>query len=148
MANNDIFSMINNFFKPKEWSEYTNYDKSKSYFMINRYLSIKYPIQAAMLSWNNIKGDKVVEFWRRVVSRNFKTLPDWFFTKTKNVSTKEKDIFVEFDGEVIDLFYKMNECSYKELDELKKRFPNETYEELKKIDKMSNSYQKTKKLKK
>ena len=45
-------------------------------------MSIKYPSNAQMFNINGINGGNVVDSWSMVASR-FKSVPRWFYTKTK-----------------------------------------------------------------
>ena len=58
------------------------YDKSKNSFMTNRFMSIKFPVQANM--FNALKIDPVgqAEAWRMVASK-FNRVPGFIYTKTK-----------------------------------------------------------------
>lgn len=137
----DLFVMMNNFFKDNEWKKYSLYEKSRNFFMINRYMSINYPIQSAIFSRNGIVGGHVVEFWRNVFIKQFKSMPNWIYTKTKKKSKEDKIIdFSKFGDDVIEYFYNINKCSYKELNEAKKLYPEQLFEELTKIENMMKSY--------
>ena len=60
----------------------SNYDKSKNSFMTNRFMSIKFPIQANM--FNTLKIDPVgqAESWR-LISSKFNRVPGFIYTKVK-----------------------------------------------------------------
>ena len=64
------------------WEKLKGYDKSKNSFMVNRFMSIKFPIQANM--FNALKIDPVgqAEAWRMVASK-FNRVPGFIYTKTK-----------------------------------------------------------------
>ena len=57
--------------------------------MINRFMAIKYPANANMFNVNGISGANVVESWAMVAQR-FKSVPGWFYTKTKKSAAKNK----------------------------------------------------------
>lgn len=136
----DLFSMMNNFFKQKDWNEYSQVDKTRNSFMINRFMSINFPIPSAMLSHSKVPGHVLVEFWKRIISKNHKSLPNWIYTKTKN--TREKDPLDVFSEEVEDYFFQINNCSYKELTEYRRKFPDKLLKEFQRIDEMLKSYKK------
>lgn len=90
----ELFDTIAVMFEaPQRWGEVTNYDKKKHYFMINRIMSIQYPVHANMVQ--NLKTNQiaVVDFWFRFVSKQFKRKPQWLFTsaKKKTSTAKKKD---------------------------------------------------------
>ena len=57
------------FGKDPQWDKLKGYDKSKNSFMTNRFMSIKFPVQANM--FNALKIDPVgqAEAWRMVASK-------------------------------------------------------------------------------
>jgi hypothetical protein len=139
----DLFSMIGNFFKPSEWKQYRQYEKSMNFFMINRFMSINFPIQAAIMSRTGINGGYLVEFWKDVISSKFKTTPTWMYVRTKKVKDakpKSDNNIDEFSVEVIETFKYINKCGDKEFNELKKRCPDRLFEELNKIHTMTKTY--------
>ena len=52
-----------------QWDKTKNYDKSKNSFMLNRFMSIKFPAQAQL--FNMLRTDPVgqAEAWRMVTSK-------------------------------------------------------------------------------
>ncbi len=133
------FDLIDGFFNSKKWDTFTNIEKNRNFFIINRLMSINYPIPAALFSHMKMPGGMVVEFWKRFMSRNFKTKPGWFFTKSK--SEVKKDPFDNYEDEVLEYYYKVNDCDYKTVNELKKKYPKELTEELESIVKMFKTYE-------
>lgn len=138
----DVFAMMGNFWNIDKWNSYSLYEKTKNFFMVNRFMAINFPIQSAMMSRNGIVGGHIVEFWKRIFNKQFKGLPGWIYTRTQNnkkvVNTKYD--FNKFDSETIDYFYSINNCSYKEFDECKSKFPKELFEELEDIQRRIKSY--------
>jgi hypothetical protein len=98
-----FFDYMKDFFNNKDWEEKTNNDKNKNYFMLQRMLSIKYPIE--MNTYNHIKIDKVAttELMRMSMLRIYKSgVPRWIYTKTKTAKkkTKPKYDFSKYSREI------------------------------------------------
>ena len=70
------------FGRDQQWNKLKGYDKSKNSFMTNRFMSIKFPIQANM--FNTLKIDPVgqAESWR-LISSKFNRVPGFIYTKVK-----------------------------------------------------------------
>ena len=85
----------------------------------------------------------MISFWRRLMKKQTKSVPSWIYTKTKGMK-KETGLKFNFDSSVYEYFLKLNKCSMKEVDYVKRLFPEELYAELKSIDEMINSYEKIK----
>ena len=143
----NLFELFKDIWSDEKWSKYNLNHKKYVYFMFNRYMSINYPKHAALLSRYGLNGGYVVEFWKRVFKKQFKSMPNWIYTKTKNTSIFNKEseklkLIDNFSPMVLKHFYQINNCSYKELNEAKRRFPDKVYQELKEIDDMILTYNK------
>ncbi|MGL5692054.1 MAG: hypothetical protein ACRDD8_14725 [Bacteroidales bacterium] len=80
----ELFDIIKIMFEtPRRWHEVTAYDKKKNYFMINRFMSINYPLQANALQNLQTNQEEVVNYWYRLVSANYNRTPSWIYTKAK-----------------------------------------------------------------
>ena len=73
----------------QQWDDLTGYDKSKNSFMTNRFMAIKFPIQADL--FNGLKTDPVgqAESWR-LVARKFSRVPSFIYTKVSKKGKKQK----------------------------------------------------------
>jgi len=118
---NNPFDIIKSFHS-KSWDKVSDRDKARNLFMINRICSIGYPLQAN--SFNNIKicPEKVVDFWKVLITHKNNKTPGWVYTKTnKKEKEKEKQLFKE---EVIDFIKDKYNISNREIEELKSFFPD------------------------
>lgn len=70
------------FESPHRWGEISNYDKRKHFFMINRMMSIQYPLHANMLQNLKVNQIDVVNFWFSFISKQYNRKPSWLYTKT------------------------------------------------------------------
>lgn len=111
------------FGKDEQWDKVTNYDKSRNSFMTNRFMSIKFPIQANM--FNSLKIDPVgqAEAWR-LVSSKFSRVPGFIYTKVKK-SPKQKAKEWNPNPKALELYMKFNEIGEREYREALKYNPSQ-----------------------
>lgn len=109
------------FGKDVNWDKVSNYDKSKNSFMTNRFMSIKFPIQANL--FNTLKIDPVgqAEAWR-LVSSKFNRVPGFIYTKVKK-SAKQKAKEWNPNPKALELYMKFNEIGEREYKEALKHDP-------------------------
>ncbi len=110
------------FGKDEHWDKVSNYDKSKNSFMTNRFMSIKFPIQANL--FNTLKIDPVgqAEAWR-LVSSKFNRVPGFIYTKVKK-SAKQKAKVWNPNPKALELYMKFNEIGEREYKEALKYNPS------------------------
>lgn len=130
----DLFDYIKVIFdsKPK-YEDLSSYDKTKNSFMLNRFMSIRYPIQANLFNTLGTNSVGAADSWRRVTVQ-FKRTPGWIFTKVKKSQTKQKESFVPSD-ETIALFMKINHIGRREYQECLKYNKEKTISYLKILEK-------------
>lgn len=117
------------------WEKLKGYDKSKNSFMVNRFMSIKFPIQANM--FNALKIDPVgqAEAWRMVASK-FNRVPGFIYTKTK--ASKKIKTWVP-DPKALEFYLKINEIGERDFKEAMKHHPSEVKNAITVLEKqMSN----------
>ena len=117
------------------WKKLKGYDKSKNSFMVNRFMSIKFPIQANM--FNALKIDPVgqAEAWRMVASK-FNRVPGFIYTKTK--ASKKIKTWVP-DPKALEFYLKINEIGERDFKEAMKHHPSEVKNAITVLEKqMSN----------
>tara|TARA_R100001591_G_scaffold72420_1_gene80624 strand:- start:167 stop:577 length:411 start_codon:yes stop_codon:yes gene_type:complete len=109
------------FGKDEQWDKVSNYDKSKNSFMTNRFMSIKFPVQANL--FNALKIDPVgqAESWRMVASK-FNRVPGFIYTKVKK-KPKQKEWTP--DPKALELYMKFNEIGEREYKEALKHDPSQ-----------------------
>ena len=110
------------FGKDQHWDKLSNYDKSKNSFMTNRFMSIKFPVQANL--FNTLKIDPVgqAEAWR-LVSSKFNRVPGFIYTKVKK-SPKQKAKEWNPNPKAKELYMKLNEIGEREYREALKYNPS------------------------
>jgi hypothetical protein len=130
-----LFDYIKVLFSTEEkWDKLKPYDKVKNNFMVNRFMAIKFPIQANM--FNVLKTDSVgtAESWRMVASK-FNRVPGWIYTRVRK--TKKEKVW-EPKEEAVDFYMKVNEIGKREYDEAFKFNPTKMKATLMTIEKQIN----------
>ena len=122
--------------EPK-WKELNNSDKTRNFFMMNRFMSINFPVQANVLSHYKIDAVSVSDYWHRSMRMKFKGVPKWIYAKTKKKEKEAKEIVLS------DEFLKWH-CNKEEISiaehEQKKKFFGESYiKELLQLEKILKS---------
>ena len=119
------------FGKDSQWNKLKGYDKSKNSFMTNRFMSIKFPVQANM--FNALKIDPVgqAEAWRMVASK-FNRVPGFIYTKTK--ASKKSKIW-DPNPKALELYLKINEIGERDFKEAMKHQPSELKNAIKILEK-------------
>ena len=125
------------FGKDEHWDKVTNYDKSRNSFMTNRFMSIKFPIQANL--FNTLKIDPVgqAEAWR-LVSSKFNRVPGFIYTKVKK-SAKQKAKEWNPNPKALELYMKFNEIGEREYKEALKHDPLKVQSSIDKLEKQMGS---------
>jgi len=128
-----LFDFIKIFFgNSQEYHDLKRHDKAKQRFMINRFMSINYPVQAESLNHIGTDPAHVVESWH-LVARNFKKTPGWIYTKVRKAEPKAEDGF-EPSKETIKFYMDKFKLSPKDYATCVKYNKNELYKELEFIE--------------
>lgn len=88
-----LFDIVKNIFSTndKNWKSVGRIDKSRNFFMVNRIMSIQFPIQANQFNKLKVTPPPVVDWWRDTLSHRFSKPPVWIYTKTKKVEKQEEE---------------------------------------------------------
>ena len=140
----DLFDVIKTIFKKgKAWDEVGKNDKVKNFFMINRIMSVQFPIQANQFNHTKIIPRPVIDWWHDTMSNYYSKTPPWIFTKTKKKEGKDEKKVDFSDYEETEKFVmKRSEVSKRELFELKKFYPQKYESWLKELDSQLKSINK------
>lgn len=109
-----LFDYIKLIFGSDEhWDKVSNYDKTKNSFLLNRFMGIKFPIQANL--FNMLKTDPVgqAEAWRMVASK-FNRVPGFIYTKVKKQETTKAWVP---NHEAVAIYMKLNQIGEREFNE-------------------------------
>jgi len=87
-----LFDIVKNIFSTndKVWKSVGRIDKSRNFFMVNRIMSIQFPLQANQFNKLKVVPAPVVDWWRDTLSHRFSKPPVWIYTKTKKVEKQEE----------------------------------------------------------
>lgn len=125
-----LFDLIDSMWDDGKWEKISESDKRTHYFMIQRFMSIMYIDETSRMNLEQINYARVVDFWREVMKRRYKSKPQFLFTKTKKLE-KEKEKKIAVDEAVISFYMKHNELDRRDFDMLFKMFPDALNDELK-----------------
>lgn len=125
-----LFDLIDSMWDDAKWEKITESDKRTHYFMIQRFMSIMYIDETSRMNLEQINYARVVDFWREIMKRRYKSKPQFLFTKTKKLE-KEKEKKIAVDEQVISFYMKHNELDRRDFDMLFKIFPDALNDELK-----------------
>lgn len=121
----ELFDIINSFFNKdkKQWKSVSKNDKNRNFFMINRIMSIQYPIIANQFNKLRVEPSTVVNWWAERMGNTYTRTPKWAYTRTikKEKADKKKGIKSE-DAE--DLIREKYKVSKRDLSDLKSFYPD------------------------
>ncbi len=84
----EIIDVANALFTNKnKWSQITDEDKEKFFFVFNRYFSKKYPEKAQLLNLKNIDKVSAFDLWYNFMLD--KPYPKWFWSKSEKSEKSE-----------------------------------------------------------
>ncbi len=119
-------------FKDKrEYNTVTRKEKDRNFFMINRRMSIKYPVQAFKLAFNNINKEYAIDCWYMITKRFNGVKPGWMYTKTE----KEKIQKIKYSDLAKNFYMKTNEIDEKTFQKALEFEPKKMQDILIKLDK-------------
>lgn len=133
-----LFDYMNMMFQnPKEFSKLRSYEKEKNFFMMQRFFSIKHPIQAGMLNNLRINSGEAVQYWCDSLSKIYNRTPQWIWNALKEVKKKKEIEKKKLDVKesTISYYCMKNACSRRDVDDAFNIYGNKFVEELKILEK-------------
>lgn len=131
----DLFDLTKKLFdRNYKWDTVKAYDKSKNFFMINRFMSINFPMQANLFNNRHIVSSSAVDSWRDVLNRLFTKPPSWMYTKTKKAEKTGSKKYPE--KETVLQWMKLNSLSKKDVESAMQLSPDDFIKELLQFEKM------------
>ena len=129
---NDLFEYIRIVFEdPQRYKKIKSHEKSKFFFMLNRYMSITYPMQANMFNIINVDPVAASDYWQRNMSKLFRKMPNWIYVKTAKDKTVKKNYPSD---EAIMMYITKKEMSRRDLQYTEKLYGMEVYDPILQID--------------
>jgi hypothetical protein len=122
----ELFDVIKKIFDRKEssWLEVSKMDKTRNFFMINRIMSIQFPMQANQFNKIRVTPYTVINWWHDTLSPRFTSQPKWIFTKTKKKEEKKDTSKKSLDFTDSEKFVREKfGVSKRDLDQIKKFYP-------------------------
>lgn len=136
----NLFDYIKFFFNNhSEYHTLNSSHKAKHHFMLNRFMSIKYPIVANKLNKIGINGASVADSWH-LVARQYKKIPNWVYTKT-NKSDKNKPN-PKLDTNLLKEYANLNKLSSLDIANLEAFYYDDLKKELKTLEIQINTSKK------
>ena len=137
-----LFDMVNIIFgKPEEYKKVSAMDKSRNFFMLNRFFAINFPSLSNAMNINGISAPAVIDYWQSMLSQKFNRTPGWIYAKTKKEKPKATDKLSDWQPkkETIAKYLEMNRCSSKEYYNCMELFGDKFKQEIKDFEKMMGS---------
>lgn len=112
----DLFEFINGMVgKPAEFKKTKMHERAKHFFMINRFCSIQFPVQASYFNHIKINPGQAVTFWQQLLSSKYSRTPNWMYVKTAKAKA-DKKAKQPFTDEFIRIYCNKFEMSRREFD--------------------------------
>lgn len=109
-----LFSFVKIFFTdPATYGGLKQYDKAKNRFMMNRFMSINYPVMANRFNKLGTNAAHVVDCWHLIAQR-YTRVPGWIYTKL-NKQTKVNNVAFEPDPEALKIYLNKYQISQRDL---------------------------------
>lgn len=77
------------FERPELYKKLKKHDKSRHFFMCQRFMSISSPVQANYLQHIKINPSEVIDYWQQEMTRLYSRIPSWMYVKTKKKEGKK-----------------------------------------------------------
>ena len=130
----NLFDFINAMFsKPEEFKKTKLHERGKHFFMVNRLMSIGFPVQAAAFNHIKINPAQVVTFWQETLSKRYTRTPGWMYVKTKKEREKKK-AEQPISEEVQKLYCETYKISRRDLEDAMNLLGDNMYQELKNFE--------------
>lgn len=127
------------FSKDGSYENLPDNEKNRNFFMTQRFMSIKFPVQANALNHFKVEGPSVMDCWHRtMVHLSGGKVPPWIYAKTKKKETKEEKLKLPSEA-FVKWYCQKNECSRRDYDQLVKFFGNAFTDEQLKFEKVLRS---------
>jgi len=131
----ELFELINTMFKPQEFKKVKMHERGKHFFMINRFASIKFPVQASYFNHIKINPAQAVTFWQELWGKTYSRTPNWMYVKTAKAKA-EKKAKQPFTDEFIKIYCEKFQMSRRDFDESLEILGDSFISEVKQIEAM------------
>jgi len=109
--------------KESEWKTVGKNDKTRNFFMINRIMSINFPVQANQFNKLKVIPFPVVDWWHDTLHTRYTRSPQWIYTQTKKSNDSSKSDDKKNFEATEDFIRSKYNISKKDLQQIKKFYP-------------------------
>jgi hypothetical protein len=135
----ELFEFIKVLFTdPKRYSQLKASDKGRNHFMVQRFMSIKFPTTAQQLNRVGMNGAGVMDLWQKIAIRFNGRVPGWIYTKTKKLEKNEK--VYKPDPEAAQIWMQRNGLTERDLKDAIRFNPDEMKKIISSIEKQIKMY--------
>lgn len=131
-----LFDFIPHVFKKEKWDQISDREKASHFFMLQRFASIRYPVQANIFNNLRINPSDAVDCWHNLFSVKYgPKVPGWIYAKTnksKNEKTKKSTLL----DATIKFYIEDRQLSLKEFKQLQAFHGEEFEKELLELQKI------------
>lgn len=133
----DLFELTKIMFEnPSAYKDVMPGEKRKHFFMINRRMAIKFPLQANELQHVQIDEVGVIDFWQDFLRKQYTKTPYWMYTKGVKKSKEQKEKKLNIKESIIKQYSNMHLIDLKSIYDAIKFFPDQIKKELNKFEKI------------
>jgi len=113
----------------------------RNFFMINRIMSIQFPMQAQCFNQTNIRYDQVIQAWRQfaVSKLGYGRVPSFVFTKGAKASAADK-LPDEISKELKEEYCKHYNISKKDFSDMLEMFHDDTIKHVKRFEEIISQH--------
>lgn len=132
----ELFDLINTMFsRDGKFEKTTLHERGRHHFMINRFMSIKYPVQANYFNHTKIHPGNSVTYWADTIGKMFTRTPSWMYTKTKK--EKEKKAAAQpITDSTIRYYCQKHQCSQRDVNDAMRLVGEPFIQELQSLQKL------------
>jgi hypothetical protein len=135
----ELFDFITALFDKKEYAEISDNIKKKHFFMVQRMMSIKYPLEANNFNILNINHVSAVDFWHMVLTMTYSRKPNWLYTKSEKKNKNAiKDKIDKFKPDLINFWLRKKKIDERDFLFMKEVLSEDLYIELKRLEKITS----------
>jgi hypothetical protein len=136
----NFFDVLKAIFDKRLWKNVSTDDKYKYFFLINRYLSIEFPVEinkCQIVGLGKQNSARMLDCWNLILSTRHKSTPRYIFTKSGSIESVEDPLKGIIKDDIVAYMQHLRIDS-KELESLKKVLPTELRAEVLAFRKSSN----------
>ena len=128
-----LFDIIKKMFSDKNWDDVGKNDKARNFFMINRIMSINFPVQANQFNNMKVNPSPVIDWWHGTLINLYTKPPYWIYTKTKKKETQKAENNKDYSESEYFVREKY-QMSKRDLSDLKRFYPEKYKEWMKNVN--------------